>query len=712
MNARRVLPSVITALMLIPIAFLTWLLVTERNRGIDVALAETRGLEYALPTSKAARLAALHRGLSFGYLNGNPTLLPHIRNAQAQMDEALAEIETAEVKYGDDLGSSSRWRLARADWQELRDSALTLAPAESFARHTAAIETLLDLMREAMESSGLLFDTQADSYFMIDVALVRLPRVLEDLGQLRGRGAPMFARGTLSDDDRFFVTTKSALIREHVAALRESVASASRHNPALAQELQAVEQGFLAAIQPFIAAAEIELLRGPRQRTPGQFFRLGTDAIDAGTHFIGIAETALRSLLQERVDVLRRNKYVALGVSLLIVGSIFVIATVLVRSLIAQESLRKSREQLELRVQERTGELEESKAALRGLNDKLKLWVVDLEQRYREMAGLGNMVRLLQTCATPAEMLDVAAKELPRLFGGDAGALYVLDPANKLLAAAASWGPAPPTAPTFTPDDCWALRLGRPHVVAEPRLDGHLCRHVQDSHSAYACVPLIVQGETLGVLHLRCAAEQLAEEHRPFLLTVAENLALALANVRLREALRQQAIRDPLTGLYNRRFMEETLERELHLAARGARSLAVVMSDIDHFKELNDRFGHEAGDMILRELARFLKARMRGSDFACRYGGEEMLVILSATTLHEAAGFAEALRAAVRVMVAHEHERTIGPVTISLGVAASPVHGTTSAALLRAADAALYQAKAQGRDRVVVASATRSTLPG
>jgi diguanylate cyclase (GGDEF)-like protein len=520
----------------------------------------------------------------------------------------------------------------------------------------------------------------------------------------------MFARGALTDDDRFFVSTKAALIQEHIATLQTSVASASKHSPAIKQELEAAEHGFLSAVQPFVAAAEAELLRGRRQQTPDRFFALGTSAIDAGTRFVDIAETTLRSLLVDRVNNLQRNKFLAMGIGTLIVASIFVIATVLMRSMIAQEALRGSQEELELRVHERTRELEESKTALRELNQRLERWLLDLEERHREMGRLGNMVRLMETCATAAEFMHVASKELPKLFGGESGALYVLEPASKSLSTATAWGSLPPTTPGFSPDDCWALRLGRPHVIVEADLDGLLCRHMQDSTSAYACLPLIAQSETLGVLHLQGAGELLAEEHRPFLLTIAENLALALANVRLREALRQQAIRDPLTGLYNRRFMEETLERELRLAARGARSLAVVMCDIDHFKDLNDRFGHGAGDSVLQAVARYLRARMRGSDFACRYGGEEMLVILPEAALHEAAALAEALCVGVRQIVIHEHDRAIGPVTISAGIAASPVHGTTSAALLRAADAALYQAKAQGRDRAIVASATRAAF--
>ncbi|HEU0201911.1 MAG TPA: diguanylate cyclase [Burkholderiaceae bacterium] len=339
--------------------------------------------------------------------------------------------------------------------------------------------------------------------------------------------------------------------------------------------------------------------------------------------------------------------------------------------------------------------------------EKLKTWVEELERRNREMARMGEMIGLLQTCAGVDDFRAVVAHQLPRLFEGDSGALYLFDEETReRLSTATAWGAMPPGLEHFAPEDCWALRRNRPHFV-ESGSGSLVCRHVDQQGAAYACVPLVAQGEALGTLHVRPAAAPSAKgARRPFLQTVAENLALGLANVRLREALRSQAIRDPLTGLYNRRFMEETIGYEVRLAARRGTPLALIMADVDHFKQLNDTFGHATGDRVLRELADTVRRRIRRSDLACRYGGEELLVILPDTSLDAAARIAEALRSAVREMGVQASGRPVGRVTISLGVAAYPVHGENMAAVLRAADAALYRAKSGGRDRVVVAEAS------
>jgi diguanylate cyclase (GGDEF)-like protein len=246
------------------------------------------------------------------------------------------------------------------------------------------------------------------------------------------------------------------------------------------------------------------------------------------------------------------------------------------------------------------------------------------------------------------------------------------------------------------------MRRGLPHIV-ERGPDALYCKHVQEDIPTYACLPLVAQGETLGLLHVCSTGARSVEERRHFLQTVAENLAMGLASVKLREALRHEAIRDPLTGLYNRRFMDETLERELRVAARAGRPLALVMIDIDHFKRLNDTYGHAVGDTVLKQVATSISARVRASDLVCRFGGEEIVVILPDTALDAATLVAEALRTAVRELALTDGTGPIGPSTVSLGVAAFPQHGATAAALMRAADAALYQAKRQGRDRVVAA---------
>lgn len=218
------------------------------------------------------------------------------------------------------------------------------------------------------------------------------------------------------------------------------------------------------------------------------------------------------------------------------------------------------------------------------------------------------------------------------------------------------------------------------------------------------CVPMMAQGEALGILYLTSqkpgyftpAKEQLA-------VTVAEHIGLALANLKLREALQQQSIRDSLTGLYNRRYLEESLEREISRAIRLKQTLGVIMIDVDHFKRYNDSYGHDGGDAVLRELGRFLQEKFRGSDIACRYGGEEFTVIVPEASLETIIRRAEFIREGIKRLKLQHRRQQLGSITVSLGVAIFPDRGLTGEAVIAAADGALYEAKKQGRDRVIVA---------
>ncbi len=352
-------------------------------------------------------------------------------------------------------------------------------------------------------------------------------------------------------------------------------------------------------------------------------------------------------------------------------------------------------------------------AALEQANRNLSEWVTELEQRTRQTTLLGEMADLLQSCLAAEEAYTVIRAFTPKLFPSESGALGVLGASRNLVEVVASWGDSPPADPLFAPDRCWALRRGRPYRVdgggSEP-----VCGHLGSSPpKRYLCVPMMAHGESMGLLHLQGGAsepgqcdhvpEPLREAQERLAVTVAERIALALANLRLRDTLRSQSILDPLTGLFNRRYMEETLDLELARAARGRRAIGIIMLDIDHFKPLNDSRGHDAGDALLRELGGLLMARVREGDIACRYGGEEFVLILPEAPLELARRRAEELREAVRQLHVSHRGRIIGPITVSAGVAAFPEHGKTSAALVHAADSALYRAKSDGRDRVWVA---------
>jgi len=353
--------------------------------------------------------------------------------------------------------------------------------------------------------------------------------------------------------------------------------------------------------------------------------------------------------------------------------------------------------------------------ALGQANERLKLLVAESEERNRIISLLNDMTEVFQTCQGSGEAYQAIAFFAPSLFPTEEGALYILNNSRNLLEAVTVWGDSPPPESLFAPEECWAIRRGRVYAL-EGAGAGIPCRHVSGALAAgYLCVPMVAQGEALGLLHVRFGPNSLKpgtgkplsvrmEAKQRLAVTLAENIALALANLYLREKLRGQAIRDPLTGLFNRRYLEETLNRELHRVQRLKGSLGVVMMDLDNFKQFNDTFGHEAGDAILNAVGGLIRIHCREEDIPCRYGGEEFLLVLPGASLDVTMGRAEKLREAVKQLQIQHRGQSLTSTTMSLGVAVFPDTGATVEDLLRAADMALYRSKAEGRDRVVVGS--------
>ena len=341
---------------------------------------------------------------------------------------------------------------------------------------------------------------------------------------------------------------------------------------------------------------------------------------------------------------------------------------------------------------------------LQTTNTRLTEWLEDSEQRTREIATLNEMSELLQACTTAEEAYRVVADLAHLLFPDGAGAICSQNASRTIVETMATWGEADPGARVFGPDDCWALRRGRAHVSPandRARRCGHLSGEAQLDR-AHLCLPLTAQGEPLGLLHLSQAASgEFKEASRRLAQTVADSTALALANLRLRESLRSQSVRDMLTGLYNRRYLEETLEREVRRAARASRALGVIMLDIDHFKQFNDTFSHAAGDAVLRSLGDFLQHHVRGGDIACRLGGEEFVLILPEASLDVVQERAATVQSGAHLLSVDFGGQTLGRISVSAGIAVFPEHGNNATALLEAADAAMYQAKREGRNRVV-----------
>jgi diguanylate cyclase (GGDEF)-like protein/PAS domain S-box-containing protein len=349
----------------------------------------------------------------------------------------------------------------------------------------------------------------------------------------------------------------------------------------------------------------------------------------------------------------------------------------------------------------------------RELNARLQQSVAELEEIGARDAQLGEMRDLLHTCQTTEEVIRVARYFLPHLLPGSGGALYFLRNQRNVLEASLSWGESGLGESVFAPDACWALRRGKPHYVNDVGV-GMRCRHTDPASSGGTlCMPMSPSGDAQGMLHVQFegtgAERNLPRAHYDFFRAVAENLQLALSNARLRENLAQQAIRDPLTGAVNRRHFEDAFERELRRCARKERNVSVLMLDVDHFKRFNDTYGHEAGDLVLRQVVDAIGEVVRAEDLVCRYGGEEFVVLLPETEPEVALRRAEQIRAGIEGKKLEFRNQSLGELTVSIGCATYPENGESPDSLLRGADAALYRAKHAGRNRVEMAQAFVAT---
>jgi diguanylate cyclase (GGDEF)-like protein/PAS domain S-box-containing protein len=348
---------------------------------------------------------------------------------------------------------------------------------------------------------------------------------------------------------------------------------------------------------------------------------------------------------------------------------------------------------------------------LRAANDKLTLYLKELERRKEEGVVLSEMADLLQACSSSTQAYEIVARFCEHLFPDYSGALYIFSASRNLVHKVATWSDPVVSEAAFEPHDCWALLRGHPHII-EPGHFATTCRHLKDTpRDGQACLPLMAQGTGLGIVYLQnrqsCGAHGprkfLYGEERELAVRLAERAALSLANLSLQETLRVQSIRDPLTGLFNRRYLEESGERELHRMERREQPSGLLMMDLDHFKVFNDTFGHDGGDALLRAFGQFLRDHLRKEDIGCRYGGEEFCVLLPEASHADAVQRAEQLRSELKRLSVQHHGRHLGAVTISIGVASYPSDGTTIGDLIAAADSALYMAKEGGRDCVISA---------
>ncbi|RXH57211.1 sensor domain-containing diguanylate cyclase [Granulicella sibirica] len=406
---------------------------------------------------------------------------------------------------------------------------------------------------------------------------------------------------------------------------------------------------------------------------------------------LGLMTELERRLLKMRTELSAKTSFVSIAGELAFVG-LSLAALAILFGLLLRDALRRKEIARE--------------AAL--VNQELAKSVTTLKDRASESRLLTSARDELQLCVNLAQVYRAAATSLAQLLPGSSGSLCMINHSRHIVETVSEWnegGTRCEVPEIFSTEACCGLRSGRLRWRRTKVSEIHCDHFLHGAPACYLCIPMVAHGETIGILHIECGtedAELLVEQRIDGVRQLVELTGMAVASLQLRNKLENQSVRDGLTGLFNRHFMQIALERELALARRRQNTLAVLMVDVDHFKKFNDLFGHGAGDSVLKQVSEVFRASVRTEDIVCRYGGEEFAIILPDSSPLGSYERAEVIRQKIAEM-RKASDTAYGQVTVSIGVAVFPQDGRTAETLLRMSDEALYRAKRAGRNQVVLA---------
>ena len=369
----------------------------------------------------------------------------------------------------------------------------------------------------------------------------------------------------------------------------------------------------------------------------------------------------------------------------------------------------------------REAELIAAKSAAETATAQAEAALANEVSRKHEARLLSELSDWLQSCKSLDELFLVIERFMEKLFPSANGELYIYSNSRDVLDGVCQWNRGVGLKAHIQPDDCWALRRGRLFKHGAGLAD-LACAHADDldgsgQQSPYVCLPIIAHGDTVGLLHIRFDPDMRdADGNRvspfdaglhSFAIQCSEQISLAIANVKLRDELRDRSMKDPLTGLFNRRHFLDECWRALNAAERSGQPISLISLDADNFKMFNDTHGHDAGDTVLQAIAEAMVQRFEPPALVARFGGEEFSILVPGADMDAAVRQAEELRATVESMTIRYGSQSLPKITISAGVSSYPTFGRTPHQLLQTADGAMYAAKNGGRNRVMKAQSPR-----
>ncbi|MEH2187141.1 MAG: diguanylate cyclase [Nostoc sp.] len=341
----------------------------------------------------------------------------------------------------------------------------------------------------------------------------------------------------------------------------------------------------------------------------------------------------------------------------------------------------------------------EAQRSLTNLNQQLEEKTLKLEAKKRELIYLSDMADMLYSCESEDEVYQVVALTCSKLFPNMGGCIYIIANSKNYVQMNSIWGGEKSSKEIFSQSECWALRRGKFNLLSSCN-SGLMCSHlIQPISGAHLCVPLFGQGEVVGILHIYALAE-ISPEEQQITEIIARTLGIALNNLSIKQRLAYDNLRDGMTQLFNQSYMQTITEQRLAEAERSGQPLSVIFLDIDNFKSYNSRYGHVTANIVLQGLAKLLLKSIRSFDIACRWGGEEFVIVMPNMTLETLRKRVEQLRLDVEQMQLKDGDQILESITASFGIAVSEP-GITVKDFLSRANQAMLEAKRTGKNRVM-----------